>query len=158
MALHQLLFLILLAAACAYACARGGPPERLVAIAFVIAPLLTALLQVGPYRSIQLGIMTVDVGLLGLMLAIALASTRFWPLLMTSLQGSEVLGHVARLLAPDTVPEAYYAVVAFWSFPMVALLAWGTWRHRLRLRRYGIDYNWTYQLPLSYRKGCAAGG
>lgn len=157
MPFHQILFLVLLAAVCAYACVRGGPPERLVATAFLVAALLTALLQ-AVYRSIEIGILLVDAGLLALMLAIALASTRFWPLLMTSLQGSEVLGHFAKLLAPETVPEAYFAVVAFWGFPMLALLAWGTWRHRRRLRRYGIDHDWACRLPVSYREGYPADG
>ena len=153
--LHQLVFAILWLAACGYAIVRGGTPERITAAAFLVAaPLTSATVHwAALYQAVELGVFGIDSALLLVIVGVAMASTRFWPMLMASLQGSEVLGHVAKLVAPDTVPAAYYVVVAFWAFPMVVLLGWATWRHRRRLREYGVDYDWTTQLPQSYRQG-----
>lgn len=155
MILHQLIFAVLWLGACGYALARGGRPERIIAVAFLIAaPLTSATVHwVALYRLVEPSVFIIDSLLLLITLGVALWSTRFWPMAMASLQGSEVLGHVARVLAPDTVPRAYYVVVAFWSFPMVVVLGIGTWRHRRRLRRYGVDHGWVWQLPERYREG-----
>jgi hypothetical protein len=80
-------------------------------------------------------------------------STRFWPMLMASMQGCGMLGHLAKPLGPDIIPKAYYATVAFWGYPIVLLLVLATWRHRVRLHRYGVDYAWVWNLPRRYRSG-----
>ena len=149
MKLHELLFAVLWLGACGYALARGGRPERITAVAFLVAAPLTTVTAhwARLYQAVEPSIFVIDLGLLAVILVVALWSARFWPMAMASLQGTDVLGHVARILAPDTVPRAYYFVTAFWSFPMVALLGWGTWRHRRRLRRYGVDHGWVWQLP-----------
>jgi hypothetical protein len=157
--LHQVIFLVLWATACCYAAVRGGAPERIMAGAIFIALVATwvfasrAAPAVSSYRSIILGVALTDIALFAVMMVVALISTRFWPIIMASMQGCGMLGHISKPLGPDIMPAAYYATVAFWGFPIVILLAVGTWRHRVRLKRYGVDYAWVRNLPHRYRQG-----
>jgi len=142
-----------------YAAVRGGSPERIVAGAQLCAGLLTNILGVllrpveGDYASVEVGVLVTDLALFGVITAIALTSTRFWPMLQASMMGCDLLGHLAKPLGPDILPKAYYATVAVWGYPMVILLIVATWRHRVRLRRYGVDYAWAWNLPRRYRDG-----
>ncbi|WP_294394475.1 hypothetical protein [uncultured Sphingomonas sp.] len=158
MAYHQFVFLILWAGACGYAAWRGGAPERIAAAAILLAATGTRWADelVAPYESVVGGVLLIDLVLLGILLWLALASTRFWPMLMTSMHMCGLLGHLSKPLGPEIIPKAYYASVAFWGFPVVLLLAVATWRHRRRLARYGVDYAWTRDLPDSYRAGGSA--
>lgn len=144
-------------AACIYAIARGGAPERLIASGFLLAFLLTNMVQKQgsvAYHSVEWAIALVDAGLLGGVLFVALVSCRFWGMGMACLMIVDLLGHLAKmLLAHELFSPVYYALVALVSYPMIGLLAIGTWRHRLRLRRFGVDYSWVWQLPPAYRLG-----
>lgn len=157
--LHQLIFMTMWFAACSYAAVRGGAPERLAAAAQFSAGIATLLCgffgapAVGRYRSVELGIAITDFALFAAILAIALFSARFWPMLMASMLGCGLFGHLARPLGPDVLPRAYYATVALWGYPVVILLAVATWRHRVRIARYGVDYGWVRHLPRRYREG-----
>ena len=123
------------------------------------AGLLTNILGVllrpveGDYASVEVGVLVTDLALFGVITVIALTSTRFWPMLQASMMGCDLLGHLAKPLGPDILPKAYYATVAVWGYPMVILLIVATWRHRVRLRRYGVDYAWAWNLPRRYRDG-----
>ncbi len=157
--LHQLVFLATSIAACGYAAVRGGAPERILGGGIFAAILSTWALSFlfrpdqGAYATMELAVAATDLALFGLMVAVALTSTRFWPILMAGMQGSGLLGHLAKPLGPDIIPKAYFAIVAFWGFPIVLLLAVATWRHGMRLRRYGVDYAWVHDLPRRYRQG-----
>lgn len=109
--------------------------------------------RVEGWSSVETGIALTDLSLFVVMVAIAIFSTRFWPILMASMLGCELFGHIAKPLGPDIIPRAYYMIVAFWGYPTVILLAIATWRHRVRLKRYGVDYAWVWQLPHRYRNG-----
>ena len=145
---------------CGYAVVRGGAPERLTAGALMAAMIATIVCSYllhptsdKAYSSVEFWVAMTDLVLLVALVALALVSTRFWPMAMASMHGCGVLGHLAKPLAPDILSKAYYATVAFWGYPMVILLAVATWRHRARLRRYGVDYAWMHQLPRRYRDG-----
>lgn len=144
---------------CGYAAIRGGAPERLAAASIFTAGIATMLCIAlrptarGAYSVIEASIALTDVALFLAIVAIALTSTRFWPLLMASMMGCGLFGHVAKPLGPDILPGAYYIAVAFWAYPQLWLLAIATWRHRRRLKRYGVDYAWVWQLPRRYRNG-----
>lgn len=128
-------------------------------MAQLCAGLLTNLFTVlirsvgGVYTSVEVGILFGDLALFVVIVGVALMSTRFWPILQASMAGCDLLGHFAKPLGPDILPKAYYAIVAFWGYPMVILLIVATWRHQARLRRYGVDYAWMWQLPRRYRNG-----
>ncbi len=158
MPLHQLIFDVMTLAACLYAIARGGAPERLTSVGFLVAFILTNLAQ-GPasaYADVEWQVATIDTALLVAVLLVALGSCRFWGLAMASMMVINVFGHVARLMDSGIIARAYYVLVVVISYPMVALLVAATWRHRVRLRRYGVDYSWVWQLPPAYRMGWLA--
>ena len=105
------------------------------------------------YSAIEFGIALTDLTLFLVIVGITVVSTRFWPILMASMMGCGLPGHLTKSLGPDILPRAYYIAVVFWCYPELILLAAATWRHRVRLKRYGVDYAWVWQLPHRYRGG-----
>jgi hypothetical protein len=156
---HRIFFIAIWLFSTIYAAARGGAPERIVAAAQLLAGVLTGVVvaYMHPvsdyYSSVEMGVLLTDLSLFLVITLVALGSTRFWPILQASMMGCDLFGHLAKPLGPDILPEAYYVTVAFWGYPMVVLVAVGTWRHQARLRRYGVDYAWVWQLPRRYRNG-----
>ena len=145
--LHILFYLVMLVACAVYAFARGGPPERWVAAMFLIATALTfaaqATLRRGEFGRVETGVFLVDCGLLVGLLAVAILATRFWPLWLTAFQIVPVASHGVKLfLGQAILPAAYATALAFWSYPMLAILALGVRRHRVRLARDGADDSW----------------
>lgn len=158
---HAYVFIGLWLVSTAYALARGGGPERVVAIAqFLAGPAshwaVTGETGGAKYGSMEVGVFLVDAALFAIIVLVALVSARFWPIAQASMIGCDLLGHLAKHVAPTIVPQAYYVIVAMWGDPMVILLIVGTWRHRARLARYGTDPDWLWQLPRRYRKGWSA--
>ncbi|HYD35969.1 MAG TPA: hypothetical protein VEA60_00025, partial [Allosphingosinicella sp.] len=68
---------------------------------------------------------------------------RFWPLWAIALHLIGTAGHVVKAMDPLVFPKAYAFVLAFWSYPMLALLVLGTWNHQKRLARNGVDKSWS---------------
>jgi hypothetical protein len=154
--LHQQIFAVLTIVACIYAIARGGAPERITSIGFVSAFVLTNLFSRSvftAFSSMEWEIAAVDTALAAVILFVALCSCRFWAMGMAAMMIINVFGHLARMMDAGIIARAYYALVALISYPMVLLLVIGTWRHRMRVRLYGVDYSWVWQLPPAYRMG-----
>jgi hypothetical protein len=145
--LHVAFWLVMLAACSGFALARGGPPERVVAIMFLVAEAASVVAQ-GPlfqadFRSVEMGVFFVDTALLAGLLVVTILTTRFWPIWLTGFQIVPVASHAIKLLmGVQILPAAYAAALAFWGYPMVAILAIGTWRHIARERREGADDSW----------------
>jgi len=157
--IHQIIFFGLLIAGCCYAAVRGGGPERITAAGMVCAMAITLTfthshpLWHSAYSTVEIGVALTDLFLFLLIAGIALVSARFWPILMASMMGCGLFGHLTKPLGPDILARAYFIAVAFWSYPELILLMVATWRHRGRLKRYGVDYAWVWQLPRRYRNG-----
>lgn len=148
--IHILFFYGLLTIACTYATWRGGGPERLVAAVLVAATVLTWAVAIGfggsragRFIGVEYGVLVVDVLLVGVLMAIASCADRFWPLWMTALHAFGVVGHLAKEIAPDILPNVYQAAHLFSAYPGLALLMLATRWHRIRLRRYGRDPSWS---------------
>ena len=121
---------------CGYALWRGRHDERIVAAAAIGASLATHViirLTNGNFAGFEVGILLVDVAMLGIFLYVALTSDRFWPLYVAGLQLTTLLAHLFRLLSSDLVPLAYAAAERFWSYPIMFILAFGAWRQHRRL-------------------------
>jgi hypothetical protein len=157
--IHQIIFFTLMFAACCYAGLRGGAPERITALAMVCAlgaSLALTVFRTGPvgiYSTVEIGVALTDLSLFLVITAIALFSSRFWPIPMASMIGCGLFGHLTKPLGPDILTRAYYIAVAVWAYPELVLLIVATWRHQRRLQRYGKDYAWVWQLPSRYRNG-----
>lgn len=142
---EQQIFGLLLVLICAYALWKGGAPERISAIAFLVAAALSLLSTVSElhrFVRFEWGLLLIDICLLLVLLWLALASTRWWPLFIAGLQVDEVAVHLMRTFAPDTLQLSYLYGNALWSYPMILILWAGTWRHQDRLTRLGSDPAW----------------
>jgi hypothetical protein len=124
----------------AYALWRGGRPERIVAVANLIAYAATlAAEDTRDFFDPQIGIMAVDIGFLALLLALALRSDRSWLLFAAAFQLLAVVIHVAIAAEAEVRSLAYFRGLIIWSYLVLASLAVGSWceaRNRsLRRRR-----------------------
>ena len=128
----------LLLAVCLYALWRGGADERIVATT-CLAGTAATMLVISPlrqrYTGVEEGLMLVDLAVLAGFVAVALRSSRFWPLWVAGLQLTTSIGHVLKGVDQDLLPRAYGAALQFWSYPILIILAVGTYRSHRRLQR-----------------------
>lgn len=142
------LFIALWLGVCAYALWRGGQPERLVAVMFLIAaPLSSAVYSSRLWHGMQIGIFTVDVVMLGLLVMIALRANRYWPIGMAAMQVLQVVGQLLKLVDRDMPILIYWIGAAVWAYPMLTLLLLGTLRHHNREKRLGPEQPWSSSSP-----------
>lgn len=132
-------FLLFFGIVVIFATLRGGRPERVTAIAYVLALAGTAsggfLRLPGNFRDIPMHMLVADVLLLIAVCIIAIRANRWWPIPAAACQLVAVLVHVGKLFDPDMIPNGYAFLTTIWSWPMVMLLAIGTGAHRRRLAR-----------------------
>src|SRR5438128_172841 len=132
-----------------YAMLRGGAPERIGASVLLIGSALTFIAVSAPpirYGRVEIGIFLVDAAALVAFIAIALRAERHWPLWVAGLQVVGTTAHAVKLVDPTIIRWAYAWVLAFWSYPMLLLIASGTWNHQRRLARFGADKSWSSSL------------
>jgi len=131
------IFAPLLLAVCLYAWLRGSIDERVVA-AICLAGTAATMLVISPlrhrYSGVEEGLLLVDLAVLAGFVTVALRSKRFWPLWAAGLQLTTSLGHILKGVDQDLVPQAYGAALQFWSYPILIVLAVGTFRAHRRLR------------------------
>ena len=130
LAYHLLLF-----GACGYALIRGNADARIVGAVFLIGNFATLALRssfAGGYSSVEPGILVVDLLAFAAFTYAALISDRFWPLWVSGLQLTTSLGHILKAMDAQMVPIAYAAALRFWSYPILLILAIGTWRSQRR--------------------------
>ena len=129
-----------------YAVLKGGPPERIGAAIFASAYILSLIAAASGgarYDWVEVGVFAVDVGMLLALLALALVANRFWTLWVAALQIIGTAGHAVKLADPELMRSGYAIALALWSYPMWLLLVLGTWNHRRRLARNGVDPSWS---------------
>ena len=136
--LPRYFFWTLLLLTCGYALWRGRSDERIVAIVCILATVATRF-AISPlterYSDVEIGLLIIDLAVLAAFVAIALRSHRFWPLWVAGLQLTNSLSHIMKVVEVDLLPRAYAAAAGFWSYPILIILAVGTWRgHQRRLR------------------------
>ena len=128
----------LLLAVCLYAWLKGGGDERVVA-ATCLAGTAATMLVISPlrnrYSGVEQGLMLVDLAVLAGFITVALRSKRFWPLWVAGLQLTTSLGHILKSVDQDLLPRAYGAALQFWSYPILVILAVGTFRSHRRAAR-----------------------
>jgi hypothetical protein len=126
---------------CAYAFWRGRSDER-IAAGTCLAASLIQILVISPtahrYSGVEVGVMAIDLAVLGVLIAIALQSSRFWPLWIAGLQLTTILGHILKAVQLSLLPIAYAGALRFWSYPILLILAVGTWRTHQRNVRNSV--------------------
>ena len=137
------IFRILLAIVALYVLFQGRRDERYVGIILVLGVIATHF-AISPLSSrfagVETHVMAVDIPVFGGFLWVALRSERFWPLWIAGLQLTTILGHVLKAVDAQLFSRAYGAALVFWSYPIVLILAIGTWRsHRRRQRESEVS-------------------
>ena len=102
-------------------------------VLFAVASVATVVLfnvGAGTFNEVRPGPVVVDVLTLAALLWIALTSRYYWPMLVAAFQLVTVSTHGAMLIDPNVVPRAYAAGLAFWVYPMLAVIVWASLRRR----------------------------
>lgn len=135
--LRLIFFNTLMLSVWVYALCKGRRDERLIATVCVVASLVS-LAMAAPahlrYSTVEIGVLAVDMVVLGIFVHVALRSDRFWPLWIAGLQLTTSVAHLLKAVQPDLVPIAYAAAGRFWSYPILIILAVGTYRGQQRSR------------------------
>lgn len=133
--MNPTLYWSLLALTCGYALMRGQGDERLTAAVCIAASILTPIV-LSPiaerYARIESGELLIDCAVLAAFTLVALRSDRFWPLWLAGLQLPTSLAHFLKAVHLDMMPSAYAVAERFWSYPILIILAVGTWRGNRR--------------------------
>lgn len=140
------LFLLLLVFVIAYALIRGGAPERAAALIIVAASFSTITTWAPAslrYQTVDFGILITDFVMMLSLIALALKAERFWTLWVAAFQVMQFASHIPEMLVPELLPVTYKIVISVWSYPMLFLLAVGTYRHAQREKIYGTDRPWS---------------
>ena len=141
-----LAFNLLLLATCGYAISMGGPPERWVGLALLLAAASTILVHMPRvdvhFRSLETELLIIDGALLAALFAVAIRANRYWPLWTTAIHATAVAVHIAKAINPSIVWPIYATAASASSIPIQLILAWATFRHRRRLKRFGNDAPW----------------
>lgn len=136
--MNPALYLALLIVTCGYAFARGRGDERTSGAVCIAASILTPILLsplTARYTHIESGVLLIDGAVLAAFTLVALRSDRFWPLWLAGLQLTTTLAHLLKAIEFELVPYAYAAAGRFWGYPILLVLAVGTWRgHQRRMR------------------------
>lgn len=144
--MNLVVYQVLLLACWGYALRRGGVPEKIGATILVVGSYLTVAVLSGPavsFQSVELGVLIVDLLCLVAFTALALRADRFWPLWVAAMQILGTTAHTVRFVDPEIIGRTYAFMLAIWSYPMIFLMIIGTWRHRQRLARFGVDQSWS---------------
>jgi len=139
-------FVFLLAALCIYSAVRGGQPERRAVMIFIAGTIMTIVAaspSVDRFTQPEIGIFIVDLAMLSAFVLLALHAERYWTLWICAMQAIQVFSHIPIMIIPELLPQAYFVIAAIWAYPMLIVLAVGTYRHQQRLRQFGVDRSWS---------------
>jgi len=135
--MSPILYWTLVTLTCGYAFYRGGPYERIVALVCILGSFATVAVN-SPlnrmYVHVESGALFVDLAILVAFIVVALQSDRFWPLWVAGLQLTTSVAHFLKAIDPHLIPQAYGLAVRFWSYPILIILAIGSWRAHRRMK------------------------
>ena len=140
------LFVTLLALCTLYAFWAGGWPERVGAAAYALSVAATHVIltaQHSRWLNVETGVFIVDAIVFLAFVAIALRADRYWPIWVSAFLGLGVLGHLGRLAGPDVLWWAYAVVLTIWSYPILALIALGSFLHRQKTTGTNPGRSWS---------------
>ena len=132
---HWMIFWLVLFATCGYALWRGRRYERIAAMVFIAATVVSILMRSplqGRYYGVETSDLIIDTAVLAAVVAIALVSDRFWPLWAAGLQLVDSMSHMMKAVHADLLPHVYGAAERFWSYPILLILFIGAWRQHRR--------------------------
>lgn len=96
----------------------------------------------GNFATVPMRLLAIDVVGALLFIVIAIRANRLWTIPFAACQLLTALAHVARLTEPGIIPKGYMFLTVIWSWPMVLLLAWGTYQNRERQKIGKVLPDW----------------
>lgn len=121
-------------AMCGIAFMKGGAPEKWGAVTFVLAWLLTPL--VDNKEGARFGILIVDSLALISFVWISLKWRQLWSLLAAAFQLDDVLCHLAMALVPSIGGYGYVTGLLIWGgYGLMAVMAFAIWEIKLDARQ-----------------------
>lgn len=134
--LRVLIFEVVQLGVSTYAIWRGGVPERIVAIALLVAAWLSLGISALRFNFATplLPVLVLDAALFGLVIAVALRANRFWPLWAAALQLVALGTHGVRAYDAEILPVVYARGVGEIAYPICLALTLGTYHFRRRWR------------------------
>jgi hypothetical protein len=87
------------------------------------------------FTDLETHVLAVDIVVFAGFLWVALRSDRFWPMWIAGLQLTTIIGHLLKAAETDLFSRAYGAALMFWGYPILLILAVGTWRGQRRAQR-----------------------
>jgi hypothetical protein len=124
-------------AVCVLALLVGRRLERWLAVATIVAWVLSAAVQSPDRVAVQWGIFAVDIVYLLILIALCTFERRVWILFMTAFQLLVVLTHVAFMIDRTLMQWSFFSTYYLWSdaeliaFAVgVAQAGWGRWKAR----------------------------
>lgn len=129
---------LVLAGVAAYALWRGRGDERAAALICVVATIASVLVNsplTRRFTGVEGGVLIVDLMALAAFTAIALRTSRFWPLWVAGFQLTSTFAHALKAIHFSLVPQVYAAAERLWVYPIFLAIVIGTWRTQQRVRR-----------------------
>jgi hypothetical protein len=136
----QIIWLVALLLVSGYALLKGGRPERIVAVANLLASFLTPLMPDSANAADpEWGTLFLDIAFLAVLLGTCLVTDRLWLLFATAFQLLGVAIHIAIVADPGVGGWAFMTALIIFSYLVLFSLGVGTWLHTLD-RRYNLHY------------------
>ena len=132
---RYLIFWTILLICCGYALLRGRKYERIAATVFMAATVTSVaghFVTDVRYHALEISDVVIDTVVLIALVAIALASDRFWPLWAAGFQLVGSMAHVLKFIDVAFAPWGYAVAARFWSYPILIVLLIGAWRQHQR--------------------------
>jgi hypothetical protein len=126
----SIVWVVTVAVVCLLAAWRGGLEERLAAGGLLYGWALTRFLYTFKGHETEWGIALIDLGLLGLLLWIAMRSTRFWPLFAAGFHLLALITHLARITDKTVSGWAYISAEIIWGYLLAFSIGVGAWTYR----------------------------
>lgn len=136
--MNVILFTSLLTFTLAYSWWRGDRDARIAAMICVLATLFTHIVmtpRLQPYQGVEVGVLIIDVATVTAFVALALVSSRFWPLWIAGLQLTASSSHLLKMFDESLVPLAYAVAERSWGYPILMIIVIGAYRAHRRERR-----------------------
>ena len=101
----------------------GGWPERTAATIAICASLLTSVVTITTWQTLEVKILLIDIFVLIGFWTISFNSDRFWPYWVTAWQLITVMTHMESVISSVTHTYAYAYIATLLSLPISALIA-----------------------------------
>jgi len=147
--MRVIVYFTLLALATGIALVRGTPVERALAATLLTGNLATwGIVQLDSshhYASVMQWYFIADALLAVLLCAVAIRWPTWASILIAAFQLNGLLGHVVKLVSPETFPLSYALLLKIWAWSMVGVLLLSRWRPDMR--QILSRHRWPYAPP-----------